>query len=264
MRPRISVLVAARRNSKYLAKFLMGYMDRTHDFDNTEILVMLNEHDTWNDELVRYFEPKGVQFYRENLELGRAGLHEYFNELYKHATGQWIVYFCEDHFIVMNGWDNYLRELINGTLLAPEIPDQPRNYKNNLGALEANKIWCLVPKFDNAGAMNQVLSRGYCEALGGLVGRHGWIDSYINDLNREAFGASADRPNYKEGDRIFKLDDEMFHDFTHDDPNPMSDAHMQSVTSVKGKALPRYTDSVVKYRIATDAEKLKLAIERGL
>jgi hypothetical protein len=271
MRPKISVLVAARKNSKYLAKFLLGYFDRTQDFANTEILVMLNEHDTWNNDLVQYFDwhdhvnrEHYVKFFRENLELGRAGLHEYFNELYKQATGEWIVYFCEDHFITMPGWDDYLRSLIMGTLRLPGPSDQPVRLKNDQGPLDPNKVWCIIPKFDNAGAMNQILSRGYCEALGGIIGRHGWIDSYVNDLNAAAFGIAADRPNYKEGDRIFKLDDETFHDFTHDKPNPMSDAHMQSITEGKGKQLPKYTDSVVLDRIREDAEKLKQAIGRGL
>jgi hypothetical protein len=270
MRPKISVLVAARKNSKYLAKFLLGYFGRTHDFSNTEILVMLNEHDTWNNDLVQYFDwhdhvvrQHYVKFFRENLELGRAGLHEYFNELYKHATGDWIVYFCEDHFIIMDGWDDYLRQLIMGTLELPGPSDQPVQLKNDQGPLDPKKIWCIVPKFDNAGAMNQVLSRGYCEAIGG-VGHHGWIDSYINDLNLETFGELSIRRHDRNRDRVLLVDDEMVHDFTHDQPNPMSDAHMQSISGNKGKQLPKYGDEVVKHRIRVDSEKLKLAIEGGL
>lgn len=230
---KISVLVAARRNSKYLSKFLFGYFERTHDLENTELLVMLNEHDDWNNELVTFFSSRGVRFFRENKRLGRAGLHEYFNDLYKKADGDWIVYFCEDHFIIMDNWDAYVRNSIEKL------------------ELDSRKVWSLIPKFDNVGAMNQILSRGYCQALGGLLGRHGWIDSYINDLNA---GIPADR--------VLRFDHEMFHDFTHDHPSPMSESHMQSVNTDRGNMLPAYDSERTKILIKEDQGKLIAYIER--
>jgi len=238
----ISVLVSARRNSKYLAKFLFGFFERTADWRNMEILVMLNEHDDWNRELVDFFMPFGVRFFHENEQLGRAGLHEYFNKLYLPATGAWIVYFCEDHFITKDGWDREIRSMIKGW----------RGDGDTVGKkfpLDPNEPWVLVPKFDNVGAMNHVLSHGFIKALGNKLGRHGWIDSYINDL-------AAVMP-----DRVIRFDEPFFHDFTHDQPNPMSEAHVQSVSTKKGEALPDYKDPIVQKRIKEDQQKLIRAIK---
>lgn len=233
LNPSISVLVSARKNSKYLAKFLFGYFERTADLDHTEILVMLNEHDTWNDELVRHFkDDHRVRFFRENERMGRAGLHVYFNTLLKNAGGEWVVYFCEDHFITMDSWDSYVRAYIARRGLDPRM------------------VYCLVPKFDNCGAMNQILSRGYINAIGDL-GKHGWIDSYINELNEEIPKS-----------RVLKFDHEMFHDFTHDKPNPMSDEHSKG-ESGRGKLLPMFHAAEVKELIKQDAERIDKHIKRG-
>lgn len=241
-KPWLSILISARRDSKYLAKFLFGLLESTEQPDAVEVLVMLNESDTWNSELVSYFSRltlKGrtprIHFMSENLGLGRAGLHEYFNTLYKRSKGDWIIYFCEDHFITMQWWDSYVLAMIEERKLDP------------------NRIWSLIPKFDNAGAMNQILSRGYCEALGGVVGHHGWIDSFINDVN-----------HLLPPDRIIRFDDEMFHDFTHDWPNPMSGAANQSIITPKARSLPAFKSMEYEKLVRADAKKLNEAIERGL
>lgn len=240
--PKLSILISARKNSKYLAKFLHGLEYRTLNWPNleskssVEVLVMLNEHDTWNDELAALYtfeSGRQIRFIRENYGLGRAGLHRYFNELYKQASGDWIIYFCEDHFITKFGWDEDLFSFIRQHDLDPAEP------------------WCIVPKFDNVGAMNHILSRGYCQAMGGRLGRHGWIDSYINALN---VGIE---------DRVLRVDDEWFHDFSHDKPSPMSDAHMSSPISVKGRALPSFEHELTKKRIAEDQAKLKRKLGRS-
>lgn len=248
--PKITVLIAARRDSKYLAKFLFGLYAQTGDLSRVQIICMASELDTWNAELFEYFTEKmdpSVKFIYENAGLGRAGLAEYFNESYKLARGEWIVYFCEDHYINRPNWDLKLYELIRS---------REMDYK---------KIYCLVPKFDNAGAMNHILSRGYVEAMGGYLARHGNLDSYINDVNSTVWGeAAVERPNNKTGDRVVRFDDAMFHDFTHDHPNPMSDAALQSVISARGQSMPKYSDPRVKEWIVEDADKIKAALEAGL
>lgn len=254
---KISVLIAARKNSKFLAKFLFGFMERTYSTGDIEVLVMLNQHDTWNKELVEHFSRFGdwaagrryIKFYYENKGLGRAGLHIYFNDLLKHATGDWIVYFCEDHFIIMNGWDKYLRSVTNGHLETKLAHVQ----RTKDGKLDPKLPWVLVPKFDNVGAMNHIVSRGFVDAMGGVLGRHGWIDSYINDVTNIAWGK---HPKY-----LIRLDDDMFHDFTHDHPNPMSDAAMQSISTKKAAELPKFDSPDVRGLIGADAALLNKAID---
>ena len=243
--PKISVLVSARKNSKFLAKFISGYIANTSNQKDTEMLIMLNDEDTWNNELSEIYNDDFI-FMREDYRLGRGGLHIYFNDLYKKAKGDWIIYFCEDHFITMRGWDNYVRSVILRKQLDPRA------------------IYCLVPKFDNCGAMNQILSRGYIEALGGVLGRHGWIDSYINDLNKAAFEVETeDGESVIIENRVIRFDNEMFHDFTHDQPNPMHDSHLQAVVGPDADKLPTFDTDVVKELIRQDSIRLREKLMEG-
>lgn len=236
-KPTISVLVAARKDSKFLAKFLFGYFERTDDTTNTEILVMLNKHDTWNEELVKQYDGR-VRFFYEDYRLGRSGLHIYFNDLLKHATGQWIVYFCEDHFIIYDGWDNKIRFEITERELDPSVPN------------------VIVPVFDNAGSMNHIVSRGWVDMLG-CIGKHGWIDSYINGILYRLFRDS------KSPHLIKNIDEPLFHDFTHDKPNPMDAGANQSPVGEDGKKLPKFDSDEVRELIQADADKLKNKIGVG-
>lgn len=252
MNDKISVLIAARKNSKYLAKFLHGLLANTADLSKLEVLVMLNKEDTWNSDLVDNYQGF-FHFYYEDYGLGRAGLAKYFNELYKEgATGQWIVYFCEDHYIITEDWDLRIREIIDGSALAEPTPGQPPVLQHNNGVLDPSKIWCIIPKFDNAGSMNHVLSRGFVEHMGGILAQHGNLDSYLNDVIRHI-------PR----ERRIAMDLTLFHDFTHDHPNPMSDAAMQSVISPAGKKMPQYDDPIVQDHVIADTLKLQQAIAEG-
>lgn len=246
LQPKISVLIAARPNSKYLAKFLVSMLNRTNQHRlNCEYLVMLNVHDEWNKDFVEFFEkyvktiemivgvPAPLKFFYENKQLGRAGLHEYFNDLAKEARGEWLVYFCEDHYIRVPDWDEILIQRI-----------EERD-------LNSEQIHVIVPKFDNAGAMNHIVSRGYYETLN-HVGQNGWIDSYINDLAGQI-----------PADRVHKIDDELFHDFTHDKPEPMDPVHYKQTLAARVKDLPKKGSPEYDEQVKTDAEKINHQIERG-
>lgn len=239
-RAKISVLVTGRKNSKYLAKFLHGLMVRTGDMANVEVLVMLNKEDTWNRELQAFYMALGLnvkgsfQFFEEDYKLGRDGLHKYFNDMAEFATGDWLVYFCDDHFITASGWDNAIRDFAEA---------------NNI---DSSKINFIIPKFDNAGTMNHIVSRGAYTAMGQL-GRHGWIDSYLNDVMH--------RMGHDE--RVFRMDDELFHDFTHDTPNPMSEEHQATIKNqVAIDELPKHQSPAYHQLAIDDANKLKDLIDR--
>lgn len=212
---------------------------------NCEFFVMMNAHDTWNRELVKFYQryiiaieqivgfAPGLHFVEENRGLGRDGLHVYLNDLAAYSKGDWIVYFCDDHHVVVDDWDEKLLEYVRQRKLNP------------------HQIHCIVPKFDNAGAMNHIISRGYYETLN-HVGQNGWIDSYLNDVN-------ALIP----ADRIHKVDDEWFHDFTHDKPDPMDPIHTKISLSSKVKDLSKKGSPEYNEQVIQDADKLNNQIKRG-
>lgn len=239
--PKISVLVSSRPNSQYLAKFLMSLFIKTNRKRlNCEFLIMLNKNDTWNKDTVAFFErytqtiekivgfAPPIKFKYEDLGLGRAGLHTYLNMLALEAKGDWIIYFCDDHHILEPDWDEKIIAFIE---------------ERNINPYKANVV---ISKFDNAGAMNHMISRGMYEVLG-YVGAHGWIDSYLNDVLHLSGHT----------ERVHRMDDELFHDFTHDKP-------LKSVyITEQGKKLPKHGSKEYNELIHADARQLKEMIEGG-
>lgn len=226
---KISVLIASRKNSKFLAKFLHALLNNTEHIEDLEILCMYSEQDTWNKDLIENFAGI-VQFFQEDYKLGRSGLHRYFNEMLKHASGDWVIYFCDDHCIVSRGWDKYLLDFAAERNLDPQ------------------KIYSIVPAWDNTGAMNQMLSRGYINAVGN-IGRFGNIDSYNNHVAMAIQG------------RIAQAAKPIFHDFTHD-PQVMTPE--DNIVEGYSPDPELWDDQTVKDRIMEDQRILKEAIANEL
>src|SRR3989304_1199901 len=103
---KLSIIISVRKNSKFITKLLFSILAKTYAMENIEVLCLLNKHDTWNADLPKVL-PMFKYFY-EDLKMGRAGLHKYFGELLPHTTGDWVLYLCDDHDIVMNHYDRYL------------------------------------------------------------------------------------------------------------------------------------------------------------
>ncbi len=236
-KPYIQALVAARKDSKYLAKFLFSYLANTYDLENTPLGVMMSERDTWNKELIDHVsEIPNLTFYREDRRLGRAGLHLYYEDMLKSAgsTPEWTAYFCEDHYPNTANWDQIVRQAIEGRKLDPY------------------KIYVIVPGWDNPGigAMNHILSRGFVESLG-HISKHGNLDSYINHVIE---GLPADR--------IIHLG-EIFHDFTHDVPSQMDDSRTRVELGPEAATIPAWDTDEMRALIAADTAKLNQSIQEG-
>lgn len=230
MTAKITALVAARRNSKYLARFMFNYLARTADRENTELRVIFSVHDEWNLELVEHFEgTPGISFQTEDFGLGRAGLHVYFDTLLAadDPLPDWTIYFCEDHHIIVDGWDNVVREAI--------ADNDPAD------------LHALIPRWRNTGTVNHVLSRGYLETLG-TIARHGNLDSYINAVLTKSRSHVT----------ITGVPGEIFHDFTADDPPVLSDEHMSAVHHPGYEAPPVFeSDPTMPALVEADAAKLR-------
>ncbi len=230
---KISVLVLARRRSRFLATYLYNFLTKTKDLENTELLVMASENDDWNEDVFNYYKDfPNIKFFFEDRKLGRAGRHIFFNELAEKASGDWILHTCDDQRFIMDGWDNYLREMIVA------------------GGIDSNKVHMILPKFDNIGHVDHMISRGYLNAAG-RVGGYGNIDSWIN-------GVRDSLPP----DRVHFTPDELMHDFTHH-PEIYTPEYLISDISV-GKRFPKWNSPEVKQDLLQEIAKVQEAIQNGL
>lgn len=132
---------------------------------------MYNAHEKKNLDVIKEFEDKGLlKGFTEDLRLGRSGLHVYFNELLKHAKGDWIWYLCEDHDFI-KPWDSFIDEFLAKRSVNPATEIDPK------------KVNCLVPLYNNIGAVSHILSRGWVNVTG-HIGGHGNIDSWLGFIAR--------------------------------------------------------------------------------
>lgn len=234
---RLVSLLSSRKNSKFLAKFLCDYNERT---DRAPLSVVFHADDTWNQSLIKLFYDlngggrRGWEFTDEDLGMGRGGLHVYLRlalESWINAdptrSYEWAAYFCEDHNVVMPGWDQCVLSHVDSLGLNPDEPH------------------ILVPRWDNTGAMSHILSRGFIKAMGSRLASHGNMDSYLNDI--------ADK--LPRG-HVHMLP-VMFHDFTHDRPHMLDDAHTRVEVT---RDWPPYQSDTVQGRIAEDVADVSAVI----
>lgn len=157
----LSLMLTIRKNSKFFSKFLIGFLSNTKDFSNVELLILANKDDTWNQDLFRYHKLNVIY---EDMKCGKNGRHYFYNELAKHAKGDWLWHMCDDHYLSYYGYDEYLTNYIKEK------------------QLDSAKIHMIVPRVENSGSIAHILSRGYYEAVG-RIGFHGNIDSYLNRVS---------------------------------------------------------------------------------
>ncbi|MBU2051330.1 MAG: glycosyltransferase family 2 protein [Gammaproteobacteria bacterium] len=217
----ISVLCASRKDSKHLAQFVSKFLTMTKG--DVELLVMVNKHDTWNKAFIELTKDR-VKYFYEDYGYGREGLHIYFNDLLKHARGDWILYMCEDHTFIKNGWDELVREFIKKRGLVP------------------TKIEIVVPRFEGTGAVAHMVSRAFVD-VAGRMGGYGNIDSWFGMLHA----------NMSEG-RFHPMDEAIFYDYTIDKDTPEK--------PIKTK-LPGWDSSKVKSDLEHEYKKLNQAIKEG-
>src|SRR5258705_12200365 len=151
----ISLLLTARQDSKFLAKFIMTYITNTKSFKNVELIVFIPPTDTWNKELFEYFPM--IRRIDDNTGIGRGGSNIFYSEAAKFARGEWLWYLCDDHNL-FEWYDEYITNYIKDNNIDP------------------NKVNVIAPMCDNSGRISHILSRKTYETIG--FGQHGNVDSY--------------------------------------------------------------------------------------
>lgn len=163
---KLSLLLTARKDSKFMAKFIMTYLVHTRYLEEVELLIMTPRGD-WNEELFQFLQaytsitglPR-ITLIDDDTELGRGGSHVFYKTMGELAIGEWLWYMCDDHYLV-DGYDAYIFDYIK---------------ENNIAS---DKINVIVPQAINSGRISHILSRKYFNSVG--VANHGNVDSYINE-----------------------------------------------------------------------------------
>ena len=75
---KISMLVSVRPESKFFAHFVAGYLNKTKNFYDTELIIMPAVKNEWNQDLFEYLQRRepSIKFIEEpESGLGQAGHH---------------------------------------------------------------------------------------------------------------------------------------------------------------------------------------------
>ena len=220
----ISILLTARENSKYLAKFITTFVAHTKTRD-VELLIFIPPADTWNKELFECFKDK-IRIIPDNTGMGRGAGHIFYSELAKEAKGEWLWYVCDDHYL-FDGYDEYILSYI-----------QEHN-------LDSKKINVIAPFVSNSGRISHILSRKVVELVG--FGQHGNVDSYINEMLEYLEVLTGERRlPYVPSIPVmsdFSLDKELMHTKNKADFNPIAQVQL-------------FKSELMKEKIRNDARKL--------
>lgn len=230
---KISLLLTCRKDSKFLAKFIMAYMINTTNFNNVELLVLTPPGGTWNKEILEYFS-LNVKVFDDNTGLGRGGSHVFYNMLAEKATGGWLWYLCDDHY------------------LYPRYDEYIKNFIGQAGLLDT-EVNVIAPRVDNSGRISHIISRKVYDTIG--FGPQGNVDSCLNDTieHLEVFIGK------ERHDQILHLPQEpLLHDFSLDKDLFKSDPFDAEYEKALFKSKP------IRDAIASNAKKLFDVMREGL
>lgn len=235
----ISVIVPARPNSKFLAHFILSFLEQTEDKINTDLHILASEKDEWNKHLFKYFRDNHqINFYYEDYGLGQRGHHIYLNELSEKSKGDWVLALCDDMDIVSYGWDTYIRGIITNKNLDPI------------------KIYQIVPAFKNAGAVEHILSRGWLEVTGRWA-NYPNADSWLNTI-------TGSLPDEIREERRFQATTPFFEDYSvYGRFMNLMNTEVPGVSKKGEVENPSWESPEVLNEIGAEVEKIVNAIRKG-
>jgi hypothetical protein len=160
----ISLLITSRKNDKFIGKLAMSILTKTHNMDNIEVLLMASQQDEWNKDLFGYLQlHHNFKIFTEDYGYGHWGLYQYFNELAKEASGDYLWYLCSDHDIVCENYDTILLNYFKEKNISPD------------------EVWAVTPGFKDCGPVSHIITRKFYE-ITGRIAQSNKVDSWYNDL----------------------------------------------------------------------------------
>lgn len=111
---RISILIPTRKRFPRLCRTINSFVDLADQPDQIEFIIGVDSDDIetcdnvgkLSDELAE----KNISFTAlEFPQLGYHRLHDYLNAMWKHSTGDWLIFFNDDAVMVSPQWDTMIR-----------------------------------------------------------------------------------------------------------------------------------------------------------
>lgn len=235
---KLSLLVPVRADSKFLGHFLAAYVAKTKDKENTQLIIFLGELDTWNRDLLNvlaFNNRHNILLMKDEIQAGQSGHHIYLNTMLPQATGDWIGHTCDDIPIIMDGWDNHIRNFIT------------ENY------IDHNKIHQLIPGMYEPGANIHFLSRAYIDTVGKMAGypnTDSWNNTVLDQIPYEIRNG-----------RRWDIPGKIFRDYTRD--RDFCSALNYGLYARKRINNPNWESKEVQNLIKEEGHKLLQAIQNG-
>ena len=165
---KIALLCPVRCNSAYLAHFLADVITKTKSDPIVDLYLLIHPGDTWNSSIIAQaiaFAPERIHFVQQNDLLGRRGLNVYYQQLISESAKDkpdWFGLMCEDFTILKYGWNTLVESDLAGR--HPAVP------------------FVYLPRMKSTGSVCHFLSRGYVDAVDGVIAGHWSVDSWINEV----------------------------------------------------------------------------------
>lgn len=169
----VSVLIPTRNRIAPLIKSVDSLMSKCKRHDLIEILIRFDEDDqsiiSAKEEFSKYDEY--VKLY-SGQRFGYLNLHEYYNELYRKSSGQFLFLFNDDCTMITEAWENILVSKDgHENVFSPRIDNSP--YYNLFPIVP--KSFCDLISHFSLSAHNDT----WWEQIGVLIGRLEQIDMHI-------------------------------------------------------------------------------------
>lgn len=244
--PKISILVLAQKNSKYLSNFLFSALNNSNQQDhNIEVMVMLSKEDNWNKSLMDYFDDYSegvsaltgrselVRFYEDDKKLGEMGQHNLYNRLAENARGQWFLLLKDTQPIIMKRWDEKILQKLSEVDTADRMPVT---------------VYLGVDNTDKSSA--RLINRAAYEAMDKKIARHGWVDEYLDAAFHNSSATAVNTKNV-----------EFLHDYFYERPDPMDPMLNKVVLSQEGMDQNQFDAAEIQALIAEDNKKITARVE---
>lgn len=111
---KISILLPSRKRTDMLERSIKSLVDKADSPDTIQFLLGFDDDDNdssqyFIDNIAPYLDQKGCSYsVLEFKRMGYQSLHLYLNQLAKHATAPWWVFWNDDALMMDSGWDTVI------------------------------------------------------------------------------------------------------------------------------------------------------------